>query len=144
MNSPSEFDTVAARFEAIRADSDRTPDALVPRSIMRAIAAGLSRAPTLRRTNPLKSRQQRDLWGRLADEATAGSGNLPTRSLRGLRHMATRSSRKGSIWRLPKYSGTSSSEIGRRPFWSAYALHTSLHRMHVTTRTQTHPSDTHR
>ena len=38
MNSPSEFDTVAARFEAIRADSDRTPDALVPRSIMRAIA----------------------------------------------------------------------------------------------------------
>ena len=71
MNSPSEFDTVAARFEAIRADSDRTPDALVPRSIMRAIAAGLSRAPTLRRTNPLKSRQQRDLWGRLADEATA-------------------------------------------------------------------------
>ncbi len=71
MNSPSEFDTVAARFEAIRADADRTPDALVPRSIMRAIAAGLSRAPTLRRTNPLKSRQQRDLWGRLADEATA-------------------------------------------------------------------------
>ena len=71
MNSPSEFDTVATRFEAIRADSDRTPDALVPRSIMRGIAAGLSRAPTLRRTNPLKSRQQRDLWGRLADEATA-------------------------------------------------------------------------
>ena len=56
MTSPSEFDTVAARFEAIRADSDRTLDALVSRSIMRAIAAGLSWAPTLRRTNPLKSR----------------------------------------------------------------------------------------
>lgn len=56
MTSPSEFDAVAARFEAIRADSGRPPDALVPRSIMRAIAAGLSRAQTLRRTNPLKSR----------------------------------------------------------------------------------------
>ena len=31
MNSPSEFDTVAARFEAIRADSDRTPDAELKR-----------------------------------------------------------------------------------------------------------------
>jgi hypothetical protein len=56
MTSTSEFDAVAARFEAIRADSGRTPDALVPRPIMRAIAAGLSRASALRRTNPLKSR----------------------------------------------------------------------------------------
>ena len=71
MTSPPEFDTVAARFEAIRAESGRMQDALVPRSIMRGIAAGISRAPTLRRTNPLKSRQQRDLWGQLADEATA-------------------------------------------------------------------------
>ena len=71
MTSPAEFDTVTARFEVIRAESGRTQDALVPRSIMRGIAAGISRAPTLRRTNPLKSRQQRDLWGQLADEATA-------------------------------------------------------------------------
>ena len=71
MTSPAEFDTVTARFEAIRAESGRTQDALVPRSIMRGIAAGISRAPTLRRTNPLKSHQQRDLWGQLADEATA-------------------------------------------------------------------------
>jgi len=56
MTSPSEFDAVAARFQGIRADSGRTPDALVPRSIMCIIAAGLSRAQTLRRTNPLKSR----------------------------------------------------------------------------------------
>ena len=71
MISPAEFDTVTARFEVIRAESGRTQDALVPRSIMRGIAAGISRAPTLKRTNPLKSRQQRNLWGQLADEATA-------------------------------------------------------------------------
>ena len=71
MTSPAEFDTVTARFEVIRAESGRTQDALVPRSIMRGIAAGISRAPTLKRTNPLKSRQQRNLWGQLADEATA-------------------------------------------------------------------------
>ncbi len=68
---PLEYGALTSRFEVIRADADRTPDSLVPRSIMRGIAAGLSRAPSLRRTDPLKSHQQRSLWARLADEATA-------------------------------------------------------------------------
>lgn len=68
---PLEYGALASRFEAIQADAGRTPGSLVPRSIMRGIAAGLSRAPSLRRTDPLKSHQQRSLWARLADEATA-------------------------------------------------------------------------
>lgn len=68
---PLEYGALASRFEAIRDDAGRTPDSLVPRSIMRGIAAGLSRAPSLRRTDPLTSHQQRSLWARLADEATA-------------------------------------------------------------------------
>jgi len=68
---PLEYRALADRFEAIRAKAGRTPDALVPRSIMRGIAAGLSREPSLRRVDPMKSHQQRSLWGRLADEAAA-------------------------------------------------------------------------
>ena len=68
---PLEYRALVDRFEAICAEADRTPDALVPRSIMRGIAAGLSRAPSLRRTDPMKSHQQRSLWGRLVDEAAA-------------------------------------------------------------------------
>ena len=68
---PLEYGALASRFEAIQGETGRTPDSLVPRSIMRGIAAGLSRAPSLRRTDPLKSHQQRSLWARLADEATA-------------------------------------------------------------------------
>ena len=68
---PLEYGALASRFEAIQGETGRTPDSLVPRSIMRGIAAGLSRAPSLRRIDPLKSYQQRSLWARLADEATA-------------------------------------------------------------------------
>ena len=71
MNTPVSFQAQAARFEAIREATSKSPDALVPRSIMRGIAAGCSRAPDLRRSNPLKSRQQRTLWAHLVDEATA-------------------------------------------------------------------------
>ncbi|MDG2428198.1 MAG: hypothetical protein P8M16_07190 [Acidimicrobiales bacterium] len=68
---PLEYGALVARFEKICEDAGRTPYSLVPRSIMRGIAAGLSRAPSIRRTDPLKSHQQRSLWARLADEATA-------------------------------------------------------------------------
>jgi len=68
---PLEYGALASRFEVIREAADRSPDSLVPRSIMRGIAAGLSRAPGIRRTDPLKSHQQRSLWARLVDEATA-------------------------------------------------------------------------
>lgn len=62
---------MADRFESIRDGAGRTPDSLVPRSIMRGIAAGVSQAPSLRKSNPMKSHQQRSLWARLADEAAA-------------------------------------------------------------------------
>ena len=68
---PLEYGALASRFEVIHGEAARTPDSLVPRSIMRGIAAGLSRAPSLRRTDPLKSHQQRSLWARLADAAPA-------------------------------------------------------------------------
>ena len=71
MSTPAPFQAHAAHFEAIREATGKSPDALVPRSIMRGIAAGCSRAPGLRRSNPLKSRQQRALWAHLVDEATA-------------------------------------------------------------------------
>lgn len=68
---PLEYRALADRFEAIRDATGRTSDSLVPRSIMRGIAAGTARSPALRRTDPMKSHQQRSLWGRLADEAAA-------------------------------------------------------------------------
>ncbi|MED6327710.1 MAG: hypothetical protein VYD46_01670 [Actinomycetota bacterium] len=71
MTVPLEYRALADRFEAIRDATGRTSDSLVPRSIMRGIAAGTARSPALRRTDPIKSHQQRSLWGRLADEAAA-------------------------------------------------------------------------
>ena len=68
---PLEYRALADRFEAIRDATGRTSDSLVPRAIMRGIAAGTARSPALRRTDPMKSHQQRSLWGRLVDEAAA-------------------------------------------------------------------------